>query len=181
MRALDQARAKGIKGRSDVLTVIDYSLPSSQPRLWVLDLALGTVLHHELVTHGVADDRSPTEPTFSNEPGSRASSLGLYRTAEIYDSPKHGYALRLDGLERGFNHRARARAIVMHGADYATQSYVLEHGYLGRSHGCPALPWSTTHAIIDSIAGGTFLFAYYPDPHWLATSSFLRPVRTATR
>ena len=153
------------------LTVIDYSKPSTERRLWVLDALTGAVRFRELVAHGRATGENFAR-RFSNEPGSRQSSLGLFRTAETYQGV-HGYSLRLDGLEPGVNDRARARAIVIHGADYATPAFFARFGRLGRSWGCPALDPAVHREVIDTIRGGTALFAYYPDEAWLATSPYL--------
>ncbi len=113
LRARDRAAARGLSARP-VLTVIDYSLPSRERRLWVLDLAHARVLAHELVAHGrgTGDDRAVR---FSNRPGSLQSSLGTFLTGAVYHG-KHGLALRLRGLDPGLNDRAEARAIVIHGA-----------------------------------------------------------------
>jgi hypothetical protein len=154
-----------------ILTVIDYSLPSTERRLWVLDLDSGEVLFHELVAHG-RNSGENFAVAFSNLDGSKQSSLGLYRTGDTYEG-KHGYSLRLSGLEPGVNDRARERAIVMHAADYATPEFAEEHGRLGRSWGCPALDPRVHHRVIDTIKGGTALFAYYPDDAWLGESKFL--------
>jgi len=110
--------------------------------------------------------------SFSNQPESNRSSLGLYRTAETYVG-KHGYSLRLDGLERGINDNARARAIVMHAADYVNERAAKAQGYLGRSLGCPALRPEISRQLIDAVKDGGLLFAYYPDPQWLRTSKYL--------
>jgi hypothetical protein len=165
------ARANGGVRKPSLLTIIDYSLPSTQKRLWVLDLDRGRLLYHELVAHGVntGGDRARS---FSNQPGSRQSSLGLFRTAETYYG-RNGYSLRLDGLERGVNHLARARAIVIHGADYVSQAFARANGRLGRSWGCPALPNGVAREVIDTIAGGSLVFSYYPDREWLGGSQFL--------
>ena len=148
------------RGRQ-ILTIIDYSRRSSKKRLWVLDLESAEVLFVERVAHGknTGADRARH---FSNEQGSNQSSLGLFRTAETYRG-KHGYSLRLDGLEPGINDAARQRAIVMHGADYATEDFALKHGRLGRSWGCPALDPAISAEVIDTIARGTLLFAWHPD------------------
>jgi hypothetical protein len=103
--------------------------------------------------------------------GSRQSSLGLFRTAETYQG-RHGYSLRLDGLEPGVNDHARDRAIVMHGADYVTPRVVAQFGRVGRSWGCPAVDSAINRELIDTIRGGTAVFAYYPDSHWLSESPY---------
>jgi len=154
------------------LTVIDYTLPSTERRLWVIDVAAGRVVFHELVAHGVASGEKYAA-AFSNQPGSRRSSLGLFRTEDTYDG-QHGESLRLSGLEPGINDRAMERAIVMHGAPYVSHTSIAARGELGRSWGCPALERGVERRVIERIKGGTALFAYYLDSHWLRTSKFLR-------
>ena len=155
-----------------VLTLIDYSRPSTEARLWVLDLAEGAVRFHTLVAHGRGSGLGRAV-AFSNVPESKQSSLGLFRTEETYEG-QHGYSLRLVGLEAGVNDLAYVRNIVIHGADYATRKFAQRHGRLGRSWGCPALDPSVHRGVIDTIRGGSALFAYYPDARWLATSPYLR-------
>ncbi|MGH8519586.1 MAG: murein L,D-transpeptidase catalytic domain family protein [Panacagrimonas sp.] len=153
------------------LAVIDYRLPSNRPRLWVLDLATGTLLFEEWVAHGRGSGETRAV-RFSNVADSKTSSLGLYRTRESYDGD-NGYSLRLDGLEPGFNDQAWSRSIVMHGADYVSSGFIRTTGRLGRSHGCPAVRREVATPLIDAIKDGQYLFAYYPDPAWLAGSSYL--------
>lgn len=179
MRAYQCGRARG-EFRQPLLTVIDYSLPSSEKRLWVIDLTRHRVLFHELVAHG-ANSGDAYAVAFSNRVGSRQSSLGLFRTDETYVG-QHGRSLRLSGLEPGVNDKARERAIVMHAADYVSDATVSTYGRLGRSWGCPALPGGVNDRIIDRIRGGSALFAYYPDRGWLQSSRFLNcDLRVATR
>ena len=153
------------------LAVIDYSLPSTKPRLWVFDLHQGRLLFEELVSHGRGSGDARAH-RFSNVPGSHQSSIGLFRTLDAYLG-RNGYSLRLEGLEPGVNHRAFDRAIVVHGADYVSPGFIAKTGRLGRSHGCPAVRPRVTRPLIDSIKEGHYLFAYYPDTNWLQTSPFL--------
>jgi hypothetical protein len=178
LRAVVCGRARG-ELASPMLTLVDFTRPSDERRLWVLDLERGEVRFHELVTHG-RESGLRESTRFSNVPASKQSSLGLFRTGETYVG-RHGYSLRLDGLEPGTNHLARDRAIVMHAADYATPAFAAQHGRLGRSHGCPALDPAVHRDVIDAIRGGTALFAYYPEPRWLATSQVLRCDTVASR
>ena len=171
LRASACAQRRGLLERSDTLTVIDYSLPSTQPRLWVFDLPRRTLVHEELVAHGRGSGEQ-WATHFSNTPGSRKTSLGLFRTLDTYTG-QHGHSLRLHGLEAGVNDRARERAIVIHGASYVSERFAAQHGRLGRSWGCPALPSDVAEEVIDRIRGGSALFAYYPDRTWLGASSFL--------
>ena len=165
------ARSSGQVQNDRLLTVIDYSRASTQPRLWVLDLEREQLLFEELVAHGQGSGENFAR-RFSNADGSHQTSLGLFRTADTYVGG-NGYSLRLDGLEAGFNDRARERAIVMHGAPYVSDDNVRAVGRLGRSHGCPALRPSIARSIIDTIKQGSLVFAYYPDKNWLQGSRFL--------
>jgi hypothetical protein len=160
------------------LTVIDYSRPSVEPRLWVFDLRTGKLLFKELVAHGRnTGDNMAT--SFSDAMNSHQSSLGLFVTADTYVG-SNGYSLRLDGLEPGFNARARDRAIVMHGAPYVNANVAASQGRLGRSWGCPALREAVARDVINTIRGGGVIFSYYPDARWLKTSRFLNGCGSAT-
>ncbi len=153
------------------LAVIDYSLPSTEPRLWVFDLRQHKLLFEELVSHGQGSGDAQAE-TFSNTPDSHQSSIGLFRTMNSYYG-RNGYSLRLEGLEPNVNDLAYERAIVIHGADYVSDAFITQTGRLGRSHGCPAVREDVTYPLIDSLKEDQYLFAYYPDAEWLATSAFL--------
>lgn len=171
LEASHAAAAKGLVRRTDLLTVIDYSIPSTEPRLFTFDLDAGTLLYRELVAHGVnSGGNVPTQ--FSNSEGSRQTSLGLFVTSGTYVG-SNGYSLRMDGLERGVNDNARERAIVIHGAPYVNGASARKQGRLGRSWGCPAVRPEITRAFIDTIKGGSPVFSYYPDRQWLASSRFL--------
>ena len=165
-----------VQTQPKTLTVIDYSLPSAERRLWVLDLATGETLRRELVAHGQGSGGN-VATVFSNAPDSHQSSLGLFVTADTYVG-RNGYSLRLDGLDAGFNDRARERAIVIHGAPYVSEDVVKAQGRLGRSWGCPALGEDVARDVIDSIKGGNLVFAYYPDRAWLNGSPLLRNCTT---
>ena len=162
-RAVDQPRT---------LTVIDYSRPSSEKRLWVYDLNTRKLLYEELVAHGQGTGAN-LATKFSNQPDSHQTSLGLFVTDETYVG-RNGYSLRLDGLDKGWNDRARDRAIVMHGAPYVSPQFVKATGRLGRSHGCPAVSDAVAKKLIDRVKGGGLVFAYYPDPNFLKASKYLR-------
>jgi len=171
LKAAATAIQRGDASGAETLTVIDYSRPSTVRRMWVYDLRSRSLLFEELVSHGRGSGVTMAT-SFSNLPESNRSSLGLYRTAETY-SGKHGYSLRLDGLEPGVNDKARERAIVMHAADYVNEAAAKKQGYLGRSLGCPAVRPEVAKRVIDVVKGGDLIFAYYPDPQWLRTSKYL--------
>jgi hypothetical protein len=153
------------------LTVIDYSLPSTEPRLWVFDVASGRMLFNELVAHG-RNTGENMATYFSDAMNSRQSSLGLFVTGDTYVG-SNGYSLRLDGLEPGFNSHALDRAIVMHGAPYVNTALAKQQGRIGRSWGCPALREAIARDVIDTVRGGGVIFSYYPDEKWLSSSRFL--------
>jgi len=144
--------------RKPILTIIDYSKPSTQRRLFVIDMKRHKLLYHTWVSHG-RNSGELAAKHFSNQLNSRQSSLGVYRTAETYLG-KHGYSLRLDGLSPGKNSNARKRAIVVHGAAYASPTHLRKYDKLGRSWGCPALPKEQARAIIDTIKGGSVIYAH---------------------
>ena len=171
MKAIACGVTSGDLKAPPTLTLIDYSLPSTTPRLWVIDLHTGKILFNELVAHG-RNTGDNMAVHFSDAMESRESSIGLFRTADTYVG-HNGYSLRLDGLEPGFNGNARERAIVMHGAPYVNAGVAKANGRLGRSWGCPALNEAVARKVIDTVRGGGVIFSYYPDQAWLKKSKFL--------
>lgn len=147
-------------GEGRRLAVIDYSRSSLERRLWVFDLTHGRLLQREFVAHGRQSGESFAEH-FSNLPGSNQSSLGLFRGAESYKG-RHGHSLRLDGLEPGLNDQARARALVIHGADYVAPTWAQKYGRMGRSLGCPAVQQEVIGVLVDQLKDGQYLFAWHP-------------------
>ena len=172
LTATSCAATSGAIDTPPTLTLIDYSRPSVEPRLWVFDLETGDLLFKELVAHG-RNTGENFATKFSNQMDSRQTSLGLFVTDDPYVG-SNGYSLRLDGLDVGFNDRARDRAIVMHGAPYVNEEIAAAQGRIGRSWGCPALRTAIAAKVIDRIRGGSVIFSYYPDPEWLQSSQFLR-------
>lgn len=169
--AVARAGDRGLVGDARTLTVIDYSLPSTEKRLWVFDLESRELLFHELVAHGKnTGDNLSTR--FSNILDSKQTSLGLFKTANTYVG-SNGYSLRLDGLDRGFNDRARERAIVIHGAPYVSDDFARRQGRIGRSWGCPALDQRIARQLIDTIAGDGLVYAYHPQDDFLRGSELL--------
>jgi len=167
LQARECAIAAGSATASDRLAVIDFSRPSTEPRLWVFDVTTPALLYVEHVAHGRHSGDNLTR-AFSNIEGSHQSSLGLYRTAETYVGA-NGYSLRLDGLDPGLNDRARQRAIVMHGAPYVNPEQARRQGRLGRSYGCPAVRSAVARPLIDALKDGQLLFAWHPE--WQQASS----------
>ncbi len=143
--------------RKSLLTIIDYSKPSTEKRFYVVDLKKKQLIFNTYVAHGVNSGETVAK-RFSNIINSRKTSLGTFLTDTTYYG-SNGYSLRLDGLTSGVNDKARERYIVIHGADYANESFIKQHGYLGRSWGCPALPTKLSQEIIDTIKGGSVIYA----------------------
>ncbi|MBJ6108584.1 murein L,D-transpeptidase catalytic domain family protein [Hymenobacter sp. BT523] len=158
---LNLRQAGKLDENKQLLTVVDFDLPSTEKRLWVLDLAKNEILFHTLVAHG--HNSGENEATnFSNTDQSNMSSLGFYATSGEYVG-KHGRSLKLEGLDEGFNTNAEARSVVMHGADYVSEEFIKQNGRLGRSLGCPALPMELKDQIIETVTGGTCLFVNRSD------------------
>jgi hypothetical protein len=173
-----RAKTKGIS-KKQLLTIIDYSKPSIERRLWVIDLRNAKVLYNTWVTHG--RNSGKMQPTsFSNQLGSLKSSLGVFLTTTNPYMGSNGYSLRLIGLERGINDRAYERDIVFHGASYANPKIIKKYGILGRSWGCPAVSDDMARPLINTIKDKSLVFVYYPDRNWLTHSTFLASSRTDT-
>jgi hypothetical protein len=166
---LNLRQAGKLDESKQLLTVIDFDLPSTEKRLWVLDLAKKEIIFHTLVAHG-HNSGEDEATSFSNTDQSNMSSLGFYATGSEYEG-KHGHSLRLQGLDEGFNTNAAARSVVMHGADYVSEDFIKQNGRLGRSLGCPALPMDQYSQIIDAVNGGTCLFLNKSDAGY--SSQFL--------
>jgi len=154
-----------------VLTVADMSLSSTRKRLWLIDLQNRKVLMNEYVAHGQGSG-GEFATVFSNTENSHQSSIGFYVTDDTYVG-KHGTSLRLRGMDAGYNSAAYDRAIVVHGADYVSSSFIASQGRLGRSWGCPAVSRQAIGKLIDYIKGGTCLFMYYPQKQYLAGSPWI--------
>lgn len=153
------------------LAIIDYSQPSTARRLWIFDLNRKKLVLRDLVAHG-SNSGENFATQFSNREGSYQSSLGLFRTQESYEGT-HGYSLRMDGLEPGFNDLARDRALVIHAADYVNPLWSKRQGRIGRSQGCPAVRPQVAKQVIDKLKDGQFMFSWYPDQRWLKFSPYL--------
>lgn len=154
-----------------IISIIDYSKPSTEKRFYIIDLDNDTILFNTLIAHGKNSGNNFARK-FSNTPQSLQSSLGFFKTGETYMG-KHGYSLQLIGLEKGINNNAKMRSIVIHGANYVNADFIKKHGRLGRSWGCPALPISKTNSIIDNIQNGTCLFIYAKNDNYFKSSRFI--------
>lgn len=169
--ALNGSRREIFK-KNKIITIIDYTQPSTAKRCFVIDVKSRRLLYKTLVAHGLNTGANKAR-NFSNRKGAKTSSLGFYRTGNCYNG-RHGYSLKLKGLEKKINHNAMERYIVMHKADYVSQEFIEQYGRLGRSWGCPALPVNVAKKIIDTIKGGSCLFIYADDPHYLSQTDFLQ-------
>lgn len=163
--------AKNIKDKN-ILTIIDYSLPSNQKRLWVIDMKNNNILFNTFVAHGENTGEEYAQ-YFSNEENSHKSSLGLFKTGLAYHG-KYGISLKLFGLEKEFNSNAFQRGIVLHGGKYVSQSYVDSTGTIGRSHGCPVVSNDDVINIINTIKNTSLVFVFSPDEQWINTSKYLK-------
>ena len=158
MDAREKLQKAGRLKKSDIITIVDYSKPSKEKRFFVIDIKKQKILFHELVAHGKGSGiDSATD--FGNSDGTHMSSLGAFVTADTYLG-KHGYSLALDGMDKGVNDNARARAIVVHGAWYVSVKFVKQHGRTGRSWGCPALDEAISKKVIDTIKNGSLLYIW---------------------
>ena len=153
------------------LTLIDFTKPSNEKRLWLFDLDKNKLIYYTWVAHGMNSGVLYAK-YFSNKPQSRTSSLGLYKTGVPYKG-KHGDSLRLHGLEQGYNDKAFSRSVVVHGAWYISEEFIKKYGRIGRSWGCPAVKMTLAKPIVNLIKHGSLLLIYYPNNMWMSSSKFL--------
>lgn len=158
--------------KKDILTIVDFSKPSTEERLFVINLKTKQVIAKSLVAHG-RNSGEIWASKFSNKAESYQSSLGFYICNETYEG-KNGFSLRLDGQETGINDKARDRGVVIHGADYVSKQFIANNGKLGRSQGCPALPLEKNEQIISLLKGGSCLFIYHPNTFYKTHSTILK-------
>ena len=157
--------------KKNIVSIVDFSKPSTQKRLYVIDVSTGKILFNTWVAHG-HNSGNEYANKFSNSPESHQSSLGFYVTMDTYIGG-NGYSLRLKGCEKGINDKAFERAIVIHGADYVGNQFINSRGALGRSYGCPAIPTELSKKIIDTIKNGSCLFLYHPTKKYCSRSKIL--------
>jgi hypothetical protein len=172
IKGLKRLCSEGKLKNTNLVTIADYSQSSNKKRLYVIDLKNKKLLFNTYVAHG-RNTGDEYARSFSNKEGSLKSSLGFYITENPMVCSHTGYSLMINGVEKGINDHAAKRAIIIHGADYATENFIKKYGHLGRSFGCPALPPDLNKPIIDSIKGGTCLFIYNPDNKYICSSSLL--------
>lgn len=146
--------------KKDILTIVNYAQPSSEKRLYVIDLKTDELLMNTLVAHGHNTGLLNSEK-FSNTAGSNQSSLGVFVTTTTY-SGHHGTSLQIDGLEKGINDKVASRRVVVHSADYVSDEFLKEHGYIGRSSGCLAVRKLDISQLINLTVGGSVIFSYAP-------------------
>lgn len=178
LEAYAKVHQKGLD-KKPILTVINYQLASKEPRFWVFDLKRGNLLFNTLVAHGSGSGSRIHAQYFSNRPGGKTSSLGVFLTGDTYRG-HCGYSMRLHGLEHGVNDKAYSRAVVVHGAWYVSKSVAKQYGQIGRSSGCPALSTEVVVPIINTIKNGSVVFSYYPQTTWLTHSAFLHNANKRT-
>lgn len=165
--------ASKIKGKTfQFLTVIDFTKPSTEPRFSVIDLKKKKLLYYTYVSHG-KNSGKVLATKFSNAPNSFQSSLGFFITDTKPYFGNYGYSLRLKGLENRFNSNAYDRAIVIHGADYASKKYIDQMGFLGRTLGCPAIPTELSKEVIDLLSNNSIIFIAGDDTKYLKESTFI--------
>jgi hypothetical protein len=158
--------------KKEILAIADLSQSANMKRLYVIDLNRDTLLFQTFVAHGRNSGQEYAQ-SFSNEANSYQSSLGFYTTGDSYQG-KHGLSLKLSGMEPAINDLAEERAIVIHGADYATENFIKKNGRLGRSLGCPAVSPEMCEPLIQILKDGACLFMYFPDEQYLKTSSLCK-------
>ncbi|MCH9763534.1 MAG: murein L,D-transpeptidase catalytic domain family protein [Gammaproteobacteria bacterium] len=168
--AYQKALSAGLT-KKPILTVVDYSKPSSEQRLWVFDVNQEKLLFNTHVAHG-QNSGGITPTHFSNQVSSKESSLGTYVTLETYMG-SNGYSLNLKGLEKGINDNAYTRRVVVHGANYVEPNYIKSIGHAGRSWGCLAVAKTLSKSFINLIKDGSVIFAYYPDKQYISHSHYL--------
>jgi len=158
--------------KDNILSILDFSLPSGKKRLFVIDLNTNELVFHTYAAHGKKSGQI-LATQFSNKPNSNKSSLGFYITGDTYQG-KHGTSLRLQGEEKGINDNAMSRGIVMHSAKYVDETIIAQQGFIGRSQGCPALPANIYKDVIEKIKNGSCLFMYSPDKYYTTHSRILK-------
>lgn len=171
IRGMDRLLQAGVTQKDDVIAIADFNQPSTSQRLYIIDLRTYELKFRTWVAHGRNSGQEMAE-RFSNRISSNQSSPGFYVTGKTYQG-KHGYSLRLEGVERGINDNAGKRAIVIHGADYVSPKVIPQLGYIGRSQGCPAIPMNLHRPVIDQLKDGACLFIYSPAASYLKRSSLI--------
>jgi hypothetical protein len=171
LKGMEKLLQAGVTQKDNIIAIADFNQPSTNKRLYIIDLSTYELKFRTWVAHGKRSGKEMAEH-FSNRIESNQSSPGFYVTKTTYQG-KHGYSLRLDGVERGINDNAARRAIVMHGADYVNPNIIPKLGYIGRSQGCPAIPMELHRPVIDQLKDGACLFIYSPSDSYLKNSNLI--------
>ncbi|MBI2731330.1 MAG: murein L,D-transpeptidase catalytic domain family protein [Sphingobacteriales bacterium] len=171
VKGLEKLKVSGLQMSDNIISIADFSQPSSNKRLYIIDLNNYTLLFQTYVAHGQKSGKEFAEK-FSNRPHSYQSSPGFYITMDPYTG-SNGYSLKLNGVEEGINDNALNRDIVIHGAPYVSEKLIGRQGYIGRSQGCPAVPQNLSHEIIETIKNGTCLFIYTGQSSYLQHSALI--------
>jgi hypothetical protein len=172
LKGLSKLDTAGKLQNRDIVSIADYSQSSNKKRFYVIDLKNRKLLFNTYVAHG-RNTGDEFASSFSNVVGSYKSSLGFYVTENSIIGSHTGFSLMIDGVEKGFNDNAVKREIIIHAADYATESFIKKYGRLGRSFGCPVLPPDVNKQIIETIEGGSCLFIYNPNEDYICNSTLL--------
>jgi len=172
IKGLRKLDSDGKLNNPNIVTIADYSQSSNKKRLYVIDLKNRKLLFNTYVAHG-RNTGDEYARSFSNKEGSFKSSLGFYVTEKPIVGSHTGFALLINGVEKGFNDHAVQRQIIIHAAEYASENFIKKHGRLGRSYGCPSLPPDMNKPIIETIKGGTCLFLYNPNKDYIGKSALL--------
>jgi hypothetical protein len=152
------------------LTIIDFTVSSNSKRMFIINTENWNLITSTYVAHGMKSGEEFANE-FSNIEHSHQSSIGFFLTGEIYDG-KHGYSLKLDGLEYS-NSNVRDRGVVIHSADYVSEEYIKQNGRLGRSHGCPALPKEGYKELVDLLCEGSCLYIHSSQKEYAKKSSIV--------
>jgi hypothetical protein len=171
LKGMEKLLQAGITQKDNIIAIADFSQPSTNKRLYIVDLDNYELKFRTWVAHGKRSGAEMAEQ-FSNKVSSNQSSPGFYVTRSTYQG-KHGYSLRLEGVEKGINDNAGRRAIVMHGADYVNPNIIPKLGYIGRSQGCPAIPMNLHRPVINQLKEGACLFIYSPADSYVKKSSLI--------
>lgn len=171
LKGMEKLIETGVAQKNNIIAIADFNQPSTSKRLYIIDLDTYELKFHTWVAHGKKSGKEMAE-RFSNKIESNQSSPGFYITGSTYKG-KHGYSLRLEGVEKGINDNAGKRAIVIHGAKYVDPSFISKLGYIGRSQGCPAIPMALHRPLIDQLKEGACLFIYSPSESYTKKSSLI--------
>ncbi len=171
VKVYQQLKLAGQLNNQQFLTIADFSKPSSEKRLFIINMEKMELVFKSLVAHGRNSGTLMAEK-FSNKMESYQSSMGFFITGNVYNG-KHGMSLQLEGIEAGINDKAKQRAIVIHGADYVNEQLIKKQGYIGRSLGCPAVPNNQVKDIIETIKGSSLFYIHTPDKSYLQKSNLI--------